>query len=230
MKRIVAFDLGSTFAMATTIDGVLHTEKITRTKEQLREHWLGQVMGYVAGICEQLKPELIFYERPFARGQAATRMGWGLAGVIEAVASQGNIPVLDMPPASIKKWATGNGHASKDEMTFTAQMMYGYLGEDEHEADAVCALYYAEANSETVEKETDDGSEDVGRGSDTEDEGAGEARGERREGGGGAGAGTERTSKPQSRSKGKRTVGGRAGAGGRGGKAARGAAKRKGKN
>ncbi|TXH46969.1 MAG: hypothetical protein E6Q97_28185 [Desulfurellales bacterium] len=230
MKRIVAFDLGSNFAMATVIDGALHTEKITRTSDQLREHWLGQVMGYVAGVCDQIKPELVFYERPFARGQAATRMGWGLAGVIEAVASQANIPVLDMPPATIKKWATGKGNATKEEMTETAQFMYGYAGEDEHEADAVCALYYADANSETVEKEIDDvEGEDDGRGDRPADEGDGEAQQQRDGGSDGAGPVKRDDAANAHRGKSPRTNS-RKPAGGRSGKTAGRAAGGKGKN
>lgn len=231
MKRIVAFDLGSTFAMATVIDGALHTEKITRdSKVQLREHWLAQVMGYVGNICGQMKPELIFYERPFARGMAATRMGWGLAGVIEAVASHYNIPVLDMPPATIKKWATGSGNASKEEMTATAQMMYGYAGDDEHEADAVCALYYAEANSETVEKENEDVTEDdAGPGDYQPHESDREARGERDEGSRGAGGSGQRNATNKGNGKGTRAKRGQS-TGGRGGKATGRAGSGKGKS
>jgi Holliday junction resolvasome RuvABC endonuclease subunit len=93
-------------------------------------------------------PELIVYEQPFARGAAATRCLWGIAGIIEALAHNAGAACLCITPSEIKKWATGAGTADKDAMTLAAHCM-GYAGENEHEADAWCLLKFAEA---TIEK------------------------------------------------------------------------------
>jgi Holliday junction resolvasome RuvABC endonuclease subunit len=94
--------------------------------------------------------DLVVYETPFARGRDATRCGWGSAGVIEAAASLAGLPVIDVAVATIKKFATRDGRASKDMMVRAAQRL-GYQGSNEHEADAFWLLKYTEENAEKVQ-------------------------------------------------------------------------------
>lgn len=86
--------------------------------------------------------DLVVYERPFARGLHATRMLWGMAGVVEAWAADNGLPVLDVLPTTIKKWATGSGKATKRDMIAKAAAL-GYPGLNEHEADALLLGMYA---------------------------------------------------------------------------------------
>jgi Holliday junction resolvasome RuvABC endonuclease subunit len=86
--------------------------------------------------------DAVVYERPFARGRDATRSLWGLAGIIEAAATRAGMAVLDVENQTLKKFATGNRKASKEQMIEAAQLM-GYTGNNEHEADAWCLLQYA---------------------------------------------------------------------------------------
>lgn len=88
-------------------------------------------------------PDVVVFERPFARGQHATRALWGLAGLIEAVFGK-HAAVLDWTPSEIKLWATGDAKAPKEKMIGAARRM-GYTGDNEHEADAWCLLRMAEA-------------------------------------------------------------------------------------
>ena len=145
--KLIAFDLGAHFAMA---------HNVFKSGWRWQSwHYEGDRQFRLAEILEQTEIlfralrgqglEAVFYERPFARGMAATRSGWGIAGVIEAVAMRYGLVALDMPPATIKKFATGKGRASKQEMIEAARR-FGYTGSDEHEADTVCALKYAEVN------------------------------------------------------------------------------------
>lgn len=154
-RKIISFDLGSTVAWADNYGDGLHWGHIEKPQGMIREHWLAMVYARLdllfTGAAQYL--DAVFYERPFARGQAATRMGWGLAGVIEAVASKHNLPCLDMPPSSIKKFAAGHGKAEKSDMLASAQVLFGYEGANEHEADAVCGLHYAISNIEDGEPE-----------------------------------------------------------------------------
>lgn len=82
---------------------------------------------------------VILYERPFCRGMGATRSGWGLAGVAEAVATNEGAAVLDITPKSIKLATTGKGGATKDEVT-AALRQRGYSITQHDEADAVALL------------------------------------------------------------------------------------------
>lgn len=151
--KIAAFDLGSTYAMAwnwvrsSDPVGVVHQDlNPDRAKPKLRLerpavlHAFNQsVSAYMLRVAD-----VVVYERPFARGQAATRLLWGMAGVLEAKATEAGVPILDITPAEIKKWATGSGKADKTAMLDAANLL-GYTGSNEHEADAWCLLKFAEA-------------------------------------------------------------------------------------
>lgn len=96
--------------------------------------------------------DVVVYERPFHRGPA-TRVLWGIAGILEAVAIRSNAVVFDVAVPTIKKFATGSGRAFKNEMIDAAQRRFDYPGNNEHEADALCLYHYALANVERVEDE-----------------------------------------------------------------------------
>lgn len=94
----------------------------------------------------------IMYERPFSRGLAATRMGWGFGGLIDAIGTAHGCAVGDIGPKVIKKWATGNGNASKEDMIVAANEFLGfadaaeYVITNEHLADAMCLYQYSKEN------------------------------------------------------------------------------------
>lgn len=144
--RIIAFDLGSNMAWArNTASGLLANHK---TFDGIRPHrfcaierWLKDVFAFNRGM------DAVVYETPFARGPDATRSLWGIAGLIEARATDAGLPVVDVAVPTIKKFATGSGKGAKVNMIEAARR-FGYNGDNEHEADAVCLLRYAEANLE----------------------------------------------------------------------------------
>lgn len=151
--KIAAFDLGSTWAFATE-HGAGHCDlnpgrgkpKLARKRPEILgrfEHELTLLGATLPGF------DLIVHSQPFARGQAATRLLWGMAGILEAAAHNAGCAVLDATDSQIKKWATGSGKADKDMMLVAAREL-GYTGDNEHEADAWCLLRYAE---ETFTKE-----------------------------------------------------------------------------
>lgn len=145
--KIIAFDLGGTAAYAHNCGPGDEPYAGSRTFAGIREHrflvwseWLGQIFS-------MYRPEAVIYERPFSRGLAATRSGWGYAGILECEATRAGCAVLSMPPATIKKHATGHGFASK-QMMMDAARKTGYTGSNEHEADAWCLLRYGETHME----------------------------------------------------------------------------------
>lgn len=164
--KIIHFDIGSNMAFAHNGCGdVIVTESFTATgPRQLRA---AQTLRWLARRAKEMKDagivfDLCHYERPFSRGFDATRCGWGLAGLVEAVFG-GHTVVLDSTPQSIKSFAlakigrkptrtrekmksgdrTAAAAQEKLYMIEAAQFM-GYEGENEHEADAYCGLKYAE--------------------------------------------------------------------------------------
>lgn len=145
--KLVTFDLGSTWAVAYACypeAPVVKHKTLTGNREaKLLQFLLDLQELFTELSARDLLPDTMIYERPFARGQAATRMLWGMAGVLEAVATSFGMGCLDIPPASIKEWTAGKGDATKAEMIDAAQTL-GYVGSNEHEADAYALLCYAE--------------------------------------------------------------------------------------
>ena len=151
--KILAFDLGSTWACASNGAqvglgmNVMH-EVLTGNREQKLYGLLCSLHGLFDG-SKECPWDMVIYERPFTRGLAATRMLWGMAGVLEAVATHHGLPTLDVLPSTIKLWAAGKGTAGKEDM-IAAAFMLGYAAPNDHEADAYCLLKYAEANASVV--------------------------------------------------------------------------------
>lgn len=58
-------------------------------------------------------------------------------GVVHLLLFQHAIPVLTVPPATLKKFAVDRGNASKAEMLIAAVKHLGYDGHDDNEADAM---------------------------------------------------------------------------------------------
>jgi Holliday junction resolvasome RuvABC endonuclease subunit len=83
--------------------------------------------------------DIIVYEQPHHRGGASTHSGEGFVTVIEQVAAEQNCEVTNRHSATIKKFATGDGRASKADMLKAAQK-WG-RPKDDNEADAICLLH-----------------------------------------------------------------------------------------
>lgn len=68
-----------------------------------------------------------------------------LHGAIEVRAHGADLPYDDsIKPTTLKKWATGNGRASKDQMMAAARARFGWEGGDHNEADAVLLWHYVD--------------------------------------------------------------------------------------
>jgi len=69
-------------------------------------------------------------------------------GVIELLCTERDIPFKGYHAKTIKKHATGNGNCGKKEMIKTAIKKYGYRGNDDNVADAICLLKLAIEDNE----------------------------------------------------------------------------------
>jgi crossover junction endodeoxyribonuclease RuvC len=59
-----------------------------------------------------------------------------LFGVVKYLLYAQGTPVVEVPPASLKKYATGKGNAGKDEVIAAAIRSLGFPGSNNNEADA----------------------------------------------------------------------------------------------
>lgn len=67
-----------------------------------------------------------------------------LRGVLIMVAAEFNLPFRSFSPSQIKKFATGNGRASKEEVMRCFEVATGRKAVDDNEADAYWVLHLAE--------------------------------------------------------------------------------------
>lgn len=83
--------------------------------------------------------DIIGYERAHFRGGDATEIGVGLQGHCMACAREMACNLYPAHTATIKKWATGNGKASKEAMIEKAAELSGkeLTEKDDDEADAI---------------------------------------------------------------------------------------------
>lgn len=99
--------------------------------------WLGDCINYS-------ESELITYELAHHRGGAATEVLVGMTTRIQEYAARERIEHVGVHTGTLKKWATGKGNASKEEMCHAATDRYGRVVEDDNEADALLMLAWAQ--------------------------------------------------------------------------------------
>ena len=99
--------------------------------------WLNEMKQNCPG-----KIDLIVFEQAHHRGGAATQLCVGLMTDVLAFAAEIEAETMPVHTATLKKFATGMGNASKQEMIKTAES-YGYKPLDDNEADACLLLEYA---------------------------------------------------------------------------------------
>lgn len=108
-----------------------------------------QYRKFLQETIEFFKPKWIYYEHPLFPGIRTARhnltVGFGFEAILWMQASLDNIPLFAMHPATLKKWATGDGKATKEMMVWAAQRMTGEKLEvsQDDEADALCLAMFA---------------------------------------------------------------------------------------
>ncbi|HOB43403.1 MAG TPA: hypothetical protein PLK04_09270 [Bacillota bacterium] len=109
---------------------------------------------YLRGLLKSVDPDGVVYEQaPIARGYDAQRNSYGFEAVLNLVCQEYGVPCFPVHARTLKKWATGNGNATKEEMIRAAVERFGYrpaCEPDDNEADAVCLLAYAENECEVT--------------------------------------------------------------------------------
>lgn len=84
--------------------------------------------------------EVVYYERVrrFMSSQAAL-VYCGILAQLMIVCEESDIPLEELSPTEIKKFAIGKGKASKQEMIDAAEAVSGIRGRDDNAADATHA-------------------------------------------------------------------------------------------
>lgn len=81
----------------------------------------------------------------FGRMNQAHHLG-ELGGVVRLALSEAGVPWVEVPPSSLKLYATGKGNAGKEEVLAAAIRRLSYGGHSNDEADALWLLMMAGAH------------------------------------------------------------------------------------
>ena len=148
--RILAIDPGLTKAHPmgwATWDGSQVRSGSFCFQERSDDHRgvrLSRLRMWLETMCEEiLKPQAIAYEMPTVQHYAGAVAQIGAVALIDMAACDVGAELAYCYPAQLKKWATGSGRASKDDMRLACHERYGFDPGDDHEADALLLLAWA---------------------------------------------------------------------------------------
>lgn len=128
--RILALDLSLTCS-GFCVDGRSGVIRVkTRGMERLRD--IRSATLDLISVADVLVLEGYSFG---SQGRAVYQIG-ELGGVIRFEAFVLGTPVVEIPPSTLKKYATGRGNAPKDAMIAAAIQRFAFHGSDNNEADA----------------------------------------------------------------------------------------------
>jgi crossover junction endodeoxyribonuclease RuvC len=102
--------------------------------------WLEEMAGE---LC-RAPVNLLVYEQTHQRGGAATEVAAGFATRVQEFAARWKIEHIAIHSATLKKFATGKGNATKPAMLAAVRLRWHHAVTDDNEADALALLYYAQ--------------------------------------------------------------------------------------
>lgn len=146
-SRVLALDLGTNTGFAfgeaadpsVVISGVMNFSPGKFSGGGMRyikfDNWLAKI------IVETAANEVVFEGVRRHAGTDAAHIYGGFLATLTAFCEKRALPYAGAPVGTIKKWATGKGNASKDQMV-AAVNGWGYDGvTDDNQADAICLLH-----------------------------------------------------------------------------------------
>lgn len=133
---ILALDQASEcgWAITSTIYG---TWDMTTRKDESSGMKLIRFKAKLTEVHSAQKLDLIVYERPAGRNAHAIIHAAKLVGIVEEFCEANHIQYRAYSASEVKKFATGKGNASKDQMILAAKEKLGYTGDNHNEADAL---------------------------------------------------------------------------------------------
>jgi len=115
---------------------------------------------WVERMINRIKPDLVVYEMSIRRGGAATELQIGMTTRVQEMCSVLKTEYIKVHLSTVKKFATGSGRASKQDMIKAANKLLAsqkrkirYVTNSDDEADAIMILAWAinEFESDNVE-------------------------------------------------------------------------------
>lgn len=151
-KKVLGLDLASNTGYALISDNILVSSG-TETFSGALPKRLSDFETWLISYVKKYNPNLIVYEIPHFRGYAATMSGVGLSTITLKVGYNLGFPVIGVRTTTLKSFATGNGKATKDDMTNKANELFNLkldVKDNNDEADAVHLANYGVVKWEEI--------------------------------------------------------------------------------
>lgn len=103
------------------------------------DRWIYQMLA-------ERDPYVVVYETPHQRGGHATEVLLGLVGILQKAVVESKREYVSVHSGTLKKFATGSGRASKEQMKIRAIQRFVRQIEDDNEADALHIWDWASKN------------------------------------------------------------------------------------
>jgi len=103
-----------------------------------------KILDEIDKICKKVNPHVVIMEDYSfgSRGRSIYQYG-ELVGIIKQYFHINNLKCITIPPSSLKKFVTGKGNASKEDMCAAAQARFGRsfdAKKENDECDAFCLV------------------------------------------------------------------------------------------
>lgn len=135
MTRVLGLDLSLTATGYAYNDEVVGVWRVKSRGAQR----LVDIREVVANVAYQVDV-VVLEGYSYASANQAHQIG-ELGGVIRAWLFEQHVPFVEVPPAVLKKFATGRGNADKDQVLAAAIRRFGFEGENNNAADAWLLRY-----------------------------------------------------------------------------------------
>ncbi|HKM94210.1 MAG TPA: crossover junction endodeoxyribonuclease RuvC [Prolixibacteraceae bacterium] len=130
------------------------------TPGKFNDHYqkLKYIFDRVMKVIEEHKPDEVAFEAPFFGKNVQSMLKLGRSqGVAMAAAMYHNLPVFEYAPLRVKQAITGMGRASKEQVAYFLQKIYGFTDIpkelDATDAVAVAFCHYLQQGQPKKEKE-----------------------------------------------------------------------------
>ena len=140
---VVGLDPSLTGLGLATPEGTFTITSKPATDVTGRAERLVTMLDKVAGLIGE-EVSLVVIEGPAYSRQlgAGHHLSAGLWWLLAADLTYRGHQVIEVPPTTLKKFATGKGNASKEDMVAAARLR-GHAPADDNEADALAILHWA---------------------------------------------------------------------------------------
>jgi crossover junction endodeoxyribonuclease RuvC len=136
--RLVGLDLSLAKTGFAALDGTTITVRPPARLEHYHRH--AYITETVLRLVGALNPDVVIVEgyAPHMPGAIATIRSAEVGGIVRTELTRRRVDFLDVAPSTLKRWATGNGNASKAAMIGRAVELGARLTNDkaDDEADA----------------------------------------------------------------------------------------------